>query len=67
MPDDFWVNHYTYAEAARKLGCTRQNVYQQALKGRIPLDRDKDGHPGIPIDYVDEVLALREKDVDEYT
>ena len=60
MQDYFWLNHYTYAEAARRLGCTRQNIYQQALKGRIPLDRDEAGLPGVPITYVDEVLVSRE-------
>ena len=33
MPDPFWTDHVTYAEAARMLGCTRMNVSQQAKRG----------------------------------
>ena len=62
MPDEFWNTHLTYAEAARQLGSTRQNIYQCCLRGSIPMDRDEDGHPGIPISYVNQTIKLRNRD-----
>ncbi len=62
-PDPFWATHYTYAEAARKLGTSRQNVYQCCKRGSIPLDRSAEGKPGVPIDKIEEKLRLRKRDV----
>ncbi len=56
--DSFWASHYSYAEAAKKLGCTRQNVYQRCLRGSLPLDRDQDGNPGVPMDYIDRLIVI---------
>lgn len=53
MVDGFWATHYSYAEAARKLGTSRQNVYQRCLRGSLPVDRYQDGNPGVPMDYID--------------
>ncbi len=63
MSDDFWATHLSFSEVARKLGMTRQNVYQRCLRKSIPCDRDEDGHPGVPMAWVDETLALRGRDV----
>jgi len=41
-----------FSAAARLLGCTRQNVYQQALKGRIPCERDEKGGPSISLEWI---------------
>ena len=65
MVDAFWSTHLSYAEAAKRLGCSRQNIFQQGLKGRIPVDRDQDGKPGIPMDWVNETLAMRGRDKHE--
>lgn len=62
-PDPFWTTHYTYAEAARKLGTSRQNVYQCCKRGSIPLARSVEGEPGVPIQWVEDTLKLRERDV----
>lgn len=58
----FWDDHYTYAEAARLLGCSRQNVYQEGKRKKIPVDRDSDGKPGIPKSWVEETLKMRRRD-----
>lgn len=63
MPDDFWSSHLSFAEVARKLGTTRQNIYQRCLRGSIPCDRDKDGHPGVPMEWINETLEMRSRDV----
>ena len=65
MVDSFWSTHYTFAETGVKIGTTRQNVYQRCLRGSIPCDRDEDGHPGVPIVWVDHTLTLRARDKEE--
>lgn len=65
MVDGFWASHYSYAEVAKKLGCTRQNVYQRCLRGSLPLDRDQDGNPGVPMDYIDSIVNIPVEVTDE--
>ncbi len=62
MVDEFWSSHLSYAEAAKKLGCTRQNIFQMGKRGKIPVDRDQDGFPGIPMSWVEETLKMRGRD-----
>ena len=62
MPDDFWSTHLSFAEVARKLGTTRQNIYQRCLRGSIPCDRDQDNMPGVPMEWVEETLKMRSRD-----
>lgn len=62
MVDGFWSSHMSYAEVARKLGTSRQNIYQRGLRGSIPVDRDQDGTPGIPTEWVLETLEMRGRD-----
>lgn len=59
---DFWSSHYSFSKVARELGTTRQNVYQRCLRKSIPCDRDPDGKPGVPIEWVEKTLALRKRD-----
>lgn len=59
---DFWDTHYTMAEAARHLGCKRQNIKQRADRGSIQAVLSPDGLWGIPIGYVDDTLRLRIRD-----
>lgn len=47
----------SFAEAARRLGCSRQNVYQQAMKGRIPCERNEKGQPCVPVEWIDKRLG----------
>lgn len=61
MVDEFWATHLSYAEAGRKLGCSRQNVFQQAKK-KGKIDRDPDGVPGVPMAWVEETLVMRGRD-----
>ena len=63
MVDQFWNTHLTVSEAARRLGFSRQNVHQRALRGSVPSARDHRGVIGIPIAYVQETLQLRNRDV----
>ena len=64
MVDAFWATHLSYVEAAKKLGCTKQNVFQQAKKfGKI--ERDADGKPGVPMEWVNKKLEMRGRDCDE--
>jgi hypothetical protein len=62
MVDEFWSTHLSFAEVARKLGSTRQNIYQRCLRKSIPCDRDENGHPGVPASWVEETVALRDRD-----
>lgn len=64
MPDPFWATHMTYAEVARKLGTSRQNIYQRGLRGSIPVDHDTEDKPGVPLEWVLETLRLRERGVE---
>ena len=65
VPDPFWTDHVTYAEAARMLGCTRMNVSQQAKRGvygdRVfdPVSRK----PAILKSKILEILERRCRDV----
>ena len=64
-PDPFWMEHITYAEAARMLGCSRMNVSQQAKRG-VYGDRvfDPVSHkPAILKDKITEILERRNRDV----
>jgi hypothetical protein len=61
--DQFWNTHVTVSEAARRLGFSRQNVHQRALRGSIPSSRDLRGVIGIPIAYVQEEVQMKAKDV----
>ena len=61
MQDAFWSQHLSLAEAARRLGCSRQNVHQRVNAGRIPNDVDESGKRGVPMSYVDEELLNRNK------
>jgi hypothetical protein len=63
MVDLFWEGHYSYAEVARRIGTTRQNVYQRCLRGSIPSAHDADGNPGVPVEWVKETLELRNRGV----
>ncbi len=54
--------HVGFSEAARRLGCSRQNVYQQALKGRIPCVRDENGNPCIPEEWIAERAKNKQED-----
>lgn len=60
--DPFWSTHLTYAESGRRLGTTRQNVYQCCKRGSIPCDRSPDNEPGVPLSWVEETLAMRARD-----
>lgn len=60
--EDFWDTHYTLAEAGRKLGVSRQNIRQRALRKSIPSKENEKGEVGIPIKYVEETLRLRSRD-----
>ena len=60
--DVFWASHMSYAEAARFLCCSRQNVYQECKRGKIPLDRDTDGKPGVPSEWVMKTVEMRNRD-----
>lgn len=62
MVDSFWASHLSFAEVAKKLGCTRQNVYQRCLRKSIPCDRDQDGNPGVPMEWVEKTLELQGRD-----
>lgn len=59
MDNGFWDKHYSYAKAGELLGCSRQNVYQECKRGRIPMERSVEGHPGVPRVWVEETLELR--------
>ena len=61
--DQFWNTHVTVSEAARRLGFSRQNVHQRALRGSIPSSRDHRGVIGIPINYVQEEVQMKTRDV----
>lgn len=60
--DTFWSTHLTVAEAARKLGFSRQNLHQRCLKGSFPCDRDSDGRIGVLMSKVEETLRMRDRD-----
>ncbi|HUX46734.1 MAG TPA: hypothetical protein VMV58_01850 [Desulfosporosinus sp.] len=62
MVDEFWASHMSFAEVGKKLGCSRQNISQEAKRGKIPVDRDADGRPGVPMVWVDETLRMRKRD-----
>lgn len=57
----FWDKNYTMAEAARKLGTSRQNIQQRVRRGSLRCAVDDDGSIGIPIEYVEETLRLRKR------
>ena len=59
MNDEFWKLHFTCAEVGRKLGCSRQNVWQRVKKGSIPSDVSPSGECGVPVGWVEEVLRSR--------
>lgn len=59
----FWDDHLSFSEVARKIGTTRQNVYQRCLKGSIPCERDESGKPGVPMEWVEATLKMRSRDV----
>jgi hypothetical protein len=59
----FWDDHLTFSEVARRIGTTRQNIYQRCLKGSIPCDRSDDNRPGVPLAWVEETIRLRARDV----
>ena len=59
MVDDFWATHLSYSEVAKKLGTSRQNVFQRCKRGSIPCDRDRDGNPGIPMEEVEKLLEAK--------
>lgn len=63
MNDSFWDTHYTMAATARIMGCKRQNIHQRAKRGSIPSEVSPEGVIGIPMEYVMETLALRNRDV----
>ena len=65
MVDEFWSTHLPFAEVARKLGTTRQNIYQRCLRKSIPCDRDEKGKPGVPLYWVKDTLAMRARDKEE--
>lgn len=61
--DQFWNTHLTVSEAARRMGFSRQNVHQRALRGSIPSARSAEGVIGIPISYVQEEAQMKAKDI----
>jgi hypothetical protein len=61
----FWEQHFSFAEVARKLGCSRQNIHQECKRKKIPFDRDDSGKPGIPKDWVYKTLELRGRDANQ--
>lgn len=62
MVCEFWSTHLTYAEAGRRLGTSRQNVFQCCKRGSIPCDRSADGEPGVLLSWVEETVRLRARD-----
>lgn len=58
--DQFWNTHLTMSEAARKLGCSRQNIKQRVSRGSIPsASHPMTGIPGIPIQYVQDEIQMK--------
>ena len=62
VPDEFWAIYISYAEAARRLGCTRMNIHQMVKSGtyrpyagRHPITRK----PGLLLSYVQSILERR--------
>ena len=62
VPDEFWAIYISYAEAARLLGCTRQNIYQLVKSGtyRAYAKRHPEtNEPGLLLSYVQSILERR--------
>jgi hypothetical protein len=57
----FWDDHVSLSHVARKLGSSRQNVQQRVNRGSIPSARDTNGKIGVPIEWLNETLLMRER------
>lgn len=53
----FWDEHVSMAEAARRLGVSRQAIHQSP---RWPKEVDPEtGQKGVRIDFIEETLRMR--------
>lgn len=59
MKDEFWSQHLSLSEAARRLGVSRQNIHQRVGRGSVPSAVDATGARGVPLSFIEDELSKR--------